>query len=335
MIEQELELNSIKSPFDVNFEDPDGIIGVKDDDPVIRIERRTQEFKSNFGQSSPLLAIVREEIGADYVLSGDPDNPIQISLYDLNDKQLADLLRYKYQEDLSQELEREKNYDLDNFEIDLINAIRSGDNEKALLMLGVNPYENLELTDDEVIEWKVRSLYPNMSEEEIAEEIDIWKQSPNSDKKLLAARQELMNEINSYQEEEQMKQQLERERIMNEEAEHLISMIDDIDSLYQFEVDDDVKRDMYDLIFSKVESGKSKIVEMMDDPVGLLEIAASVAIMPKVAGYVNQLLNVIDELKKNRQIVVDSKNAYNSRQLGSFGRIEDGVEDVSKYFRLA
>ena len=176
MFEQELEFDDIKSPFDVNFDDPDNIVGVPDD-PFSKIERRTQEYKSNFGQTSPLLNVVREEIGADYILSGDPDNPTQVSLYDLNDRQLADLLRHKYQESVQQELVGEDDYDLDDSEIELLNAIRSGDNARALAMLGANPYENSDYSDDDVIEWKLRSIYPDTTDEETAEEVDISKQS--------------------------------------------------------------------------------------------------------------------------------------------------------------
>lgn len=331
MAYQEFEIDEIKSPFDVDFNDPNNIIGFEEYNPSERFERINERYNSNFGQVSPLLSIVREEIGADYILTGDPDNPTQISLYDLNDRQLADLLRYRYMESSSNNDDSE--YDLDDHEIELLNALRLGDKTSALSLLGVNPFENFDYSDDDIIEWKLRTLYPDMSDEEINEEIDLWKQSPNADKKLQNAREEFLNSINEYQRLKDLEIEREKEEILEKEAEQISSLIEDIDSLYQFEVDDDTKNKIHDLIFNRDESGKSKIVSLMDDPVGLLEVAASMAILPKVAGYVNQLLYEIDELKKNRNIVVDDKNIYNSRQ-NSFGRYEDGVEDVTKYFVL-
>lgn len=313
---------SIEQPINTFFELKD----YENESPIERLERKTNEAR--YGGTGPdinLVNYVKEKIGSEYITSGSEENPIQIPLVDLNNKQLLDLLKYLEEN----KIEESDEYDLDDFEIELINAYRSENFDKINQLLGYSNYSQ-EYSDDEVLRWKLSNMYPDLDESQIQMEIEIMKESPNYEYKLNQARKELSEYISQMKKlEEEEIEQLKSSKI-REEYKIMDELIDNISHIHNFIVDDDIKNTVRELIFS--DSGKSPLIDLLDTREGLLEVATAYAILPKIAGYVNRLTDEIAELKKQK-VVTDGKNYYNSKQNNKYNnKLEDELEDVSDFF---
>jgi hypothetical protein len=325
--DDEVLVNVNQEPINVDDNNQlDPFFNIIKEDPIERLDRKARESYGTTGPDSNLLGYVRSKIGSEYIISGTDEDPIQIPLSDLNNKQLLDVLRYSEANDSFEDYDSED--DLDSFEIDLINAYRSGDTETIEKLLGyVGEYDE-EYTDDEVLFWKLSDMYPDFDESQIAMEIELLKESPNYEYKLNQARRELSDMIErKIREEENEVNELKMSKI-REEYQVVDELIDNISHIHNFIVDDDVKNNVRELIFS--DNGRSELINLLDTREGLLEIATAYAILPKIAGYVNKLTDEIAELKKKR-VVVDDKNNYNSKQRYN-SRLDEEVEDVSDFF---
>ena len=302
------------TPIDVGTVDPYfDFTDLQTEDPVERLERKASEARyGNTGPDNNLLNYVKEKIGSDYVMSGSDEDPIQIPLVDLNNKQLLDLLKYK-ESDVTLE---EEESDLDDFEIELLNAYRSGNQERINQLLGNSDYSK-EYSDDDVLYWKLSNLYPDLDETQLGIELEIMKESPNFEYKLEQARKELSYVIQQQKEEEHQEIESLKSSKIREEYQVVDELIDNISHIHNFIVDDDIKNNVRQLIFS--DTGKSELINLLDTREGLLEIATAYAILPKIAGYVNRLTDEIAELKKKR-VVADNKNNYNSKQNNRYSR---------------
>lgn len=296
------------------------------DDPIyegqeISVDNSEQEYKVF---ETPLINLVKKAIGGeDYIMTGDEDEPLKVSLYDLNEKQLTSLLEHHYENqkpDLS-------DYELDDTEIELINAYRNGDVQSAAKFLGIQQQTNQNISDDDIIGWKIKQMYPDLTDSELETEVELWKESPNSERKLEIIKNEFNTVLSKVQEEENNKIETLKAEAAKKQAAVMIEKINDIKSLYQFKVDDTAKQEIHDMLFVQ-DDGKTKLAKMLEDPITVLELATSVTLLPKISGYVNQLLDKITELEKNKKIITN--NSYTSKQ----SRSQEGVEDVSEYFRL-
>ena len=315
-----IDVNNDVNPF-FDFDD------FKQEDPVERLERKASEARyGNSGPDNSLLNYVKEKIGSDYIMSGSDEDPIQIPLVDLNNKQLLDLLKYNESTNTTTD---EEDSDLDDFEVELLNAYRSGNIDRVNQLLGNSDYSQ-EYSDDDVLYWKLSNLYPDLDETQLGIELEIMKESPNFEYKLEQARKELSSVLQRQKEEELQEIESLKSSKIREEYQVVDELIDNISHIHNFIVDDDIKNNVRQLIFS--DTGKSELINLLDTREGLLEIATAYAILPKIAGYVNRLTDEIAELKKKR-VVVDNKNNYNSKQNNRYNsRLEDEVEDVSDFF---
>lgn len=287
------------------------------DDPMRRLDKMIEETKaSQFEKSISLLNTVKKEIGSDFILSGDPDNPIEVPIADLNDRQLIELLKYTY-DTRKQEEESESEQDLlDEFEINLINAVRVNDIETVQKLLNIQSNINTdEYSDDDIMIWRLKEDYPDFTEEEIELELELLKESPLYEQKVKANRNYLSQLIENERLQAIEESQRKEYELIQQEAQNIREMINNVDTLYDFEIDDSTKKEISSLIFEK-NGDVSQLVSQMDTPDGLIEVAASVVLVPKLRDYVLKLLNKIDQLEnKKPESVVNKKPAiYNQQQ---------------------
>lgn len=271
-------------------------------DPLIDGEGTKKVSTTNDFDLDKFLA---RELGSDVILTGSQDEPIETKLSELTPKQKVALLKYHY---TSQNTVQQEEPEFTEDELYVIDALR---NEKVQELyerlgerLGVNneqPSSNFENIDD-YIKWKITSDYPDISEYELSEELERFKDSPNLEKKVNRIKEQ-------YQQSVENEQRVQEQQYADQVKEQIVNHAQDISEIYNFELDDEIKNDALRSLLEPSESGTPEFIDFIGTPEGIVQSAMLWRAMPDIKDYVNSLHEQIDKLKKqdnNSKTIVDN-----------------------------
>lgn len=264
-------------------------------------------------------------------VTGSVDNPVEKNINELNEKQLTALLDTYYKDKYSSAF---RDMDLDDSEVQVLNMLRKGDlktlHNELSKELGIDDTpsvqgmpENWEA--DDFLMWKISQDYPNLSEAEIMEELEEAKLSPSYDSKVATARRQLEEAL----ELQQQYQQAELQQQINSKRDELIQKARNLDNLFGFELDDDVKNQALNDIFQFDGTNYNRFVRnYVEDPDGLLHASLAVAALPKISEYVKGLHERIERLESGRGRVNRPKTSRQSFDPSSTFDAEDVFSDL-------
>jgi len=279
------------------FDDIDGIEPVEVDEQKLVL----QEGDWNLDD------YVAKRLGSDKIMTGSDDDPLEYSIKELPSKSKIAIL-----EDLWKKEYGSKASDYTEDEVLAIQMLREGKLEElheALgRELGVHQKLNPNVSDDEVVAWKIANDFPNLSEDEVIQEVETLKTLPNYEKKVEAYKSHFAQAIEEYNNDLEVQEQLAKHGVWKRQESFLIDEARNMEDLFGFTLDDDVKNDALNDILSD----GTKFHTYMETPEGRLQAAIALNALPKISEYVENLLEEIEELKKNQkrpQTVIETRAA--------------------------
>jgi len=284
-------------------------------------------------EENPFADFVAEKFGIeDYrILSGDANNPIEIDIRDMSPKQLKALVKELEQDTTSNSgLSEEESLVLEMLRENRLEDLHK-ELEKELGYSNTSEMSSSQFTDDQIAYWKITSEFPELSEEEVLEELEALKDSPTYTTKIKKYRESWNNEMSQQSSLIAKSKEQEVYQDFTQASIELKNMLDTVDNHYGFEVSDAVRKEVLDELttFDKTTGTTMFIKNYIDNPQGLLEAAIAVKNMPLIADYVASLQSEIEKLKGNRNYFnpKNSKNTQNSRQ-NSIQNILSELEDL-------
>lgn len=280
----------------------------------------------------PFLAqYLANKLGSSTIVSGDVDNPVELNLGDLNEKQLVSVLDYYYKNQYRTALDQ---YDLDNTETEIINYFRAGNRDalKSMFDDSIVTVEYPFKDNDELLTWKLQQEYPDLSPMELIFELQAAKDSPTYESKISSAKK-YWEDYNNYQyNQQQSSQEEEYNQALEQEKSYVSELTNSVESIHGIPVPTEVKDIVLDLILNVPNdyTSESKFAHnYLNNPEGLVEAATAVAIMPYVADYINELHEQIKQLtnQNNKKPAVVAKT-----QKPQVNRFDDDSEDLTYLF---
>ena len=280
---------------------------------------------------------IASEIGSEdgYVVTGSPDNPIKLKIDDLSEVQKIALLKHHYQS-------TSVNNELSEDELHIISKLRSGELEDLYndlaTELGKNTEQTIEDDDydvnsyepDSIVFWNLKQQYPNMTQEELEEQIEIAKNLPNYNKILEASTKKLQEYFNQ-QKQQLQNQKLEQNKVSEQQrANQLISLASQVEDLYGFELDDNDKNEALSLLIEKDNNaGLPKLLEYLQTPQGQLEAALAMTALPKISEQYEKMLSEFEKYeKKNKKLTyVEQPKKESTKKTNSFNSFF-GMEEI-------
>lgn len=323
MEEKELDLNVLDT-FEVIDEDVSPETLRENEERLERATTNPDEF--NFSQ------FLKNELGIEdgKILTGDPDSPIEYDLSDLNLQQQTALLKKHYQD-------AQEAASLSNDERAVLEMLREGQIDSLYERLGeelgrgVQQQPEIDInqySDDEIMLWKLKNDYPDMTDDELTMELEVLKDTPTYGKKTEGAKN-LLKQTLEYQ--QQQNQSLAEQQVVQQKEQlhqRIIETATEIDDLFGFEVDDNLKNSALSDIIESNENGTPPIIEFLDTPEGLMQTALLWRAMPQINEYVNSLHEEIDKLrntnKESATLIADApkRNQDFDLDIQDFGTLE-------------
>lgn len=280
-----------------------------------------EEYEQTEPNEVPFLAqYLANKLGSSTIISGDADNPVELNLGDLSDKQLVSVLDYFYKSQYNNALQQ---YDLDDTEAEMINFFRAGNRDalKSMFSDDTNSYVDYPFKDnDELLTWKLQQEYPELSPLELIFELQAAKDSPTYESKISSAKK-YWEDYNNYQyNQQQAVQEQEYNESLEQEKYYVSELTNSVESIHGIPVPNEVKETVLDLILNSPNeyTPESKFAHTyLNNPEGLVEAATAIAIMPYVADYINELHEEIQQLKKqtNKQPAVVARSTPKQRPI--------------------
>lgn len=255
-------------------------------------------------QKNSWTSFVANQLGYEdgEIFVGDPDDPykepVRKNINDLTDRELQSLLAYhNSQQGLSEE------------EVEFLDLVRNGQfetlREQLDEALGYEREFNaqmipLSLDEEQLLEWKVRSEFPSFTDEQIADEIEIFKQSSSYYDKLENVRQQYENFAQQYNEQVKQyeKRYLQQEILQNQNA--IEEALYGADDILGFELDDEIRQDVISDLMEFGEDGLTPFIRFIDQPEGMVTAAATLRMLPKIAELVDYLKTELDDVKSRK-----------------------------------
>lgn len=298
-----------------------------------RLERATlnpDEF--NF------TSFLQNELGIEdgKILTGDPESPIEYDLSDLNMQQQVALLKKHYQDaQESNSLTKDEQYVLEQLRTGNIEDVYNRLAEE-LGQSSQNSYtpdiDVSQYSDDEIMLWKLKNDYPNMTDDELAMELDSLKDSPTYEKKTEGAKN-LLQQTLEYQKQQQEQQSvLQAQQAKEQLQQSMIESATQMEDLFGFELDDAIKNQALADLLEAEEGDSPELIKFLDTPEGLVQTATLWRAMPQINEYVNGLHEEIDSLKNklnnsdDRKTMIaqndPKKTNYDNLDIKDFGTLE-------------
>ena len=212
--------------------------------------------------------------------------------------------------------ESEDSPELDDSEIDLLNTIRENDlsvedyldwiKRQAIedYIRQVNEeYNRIDtLTDDEVFLLDIKSMAPDITDEEALEALEHEKTSSLWDKKIAGLRQRYKDLEAADMEANQLAAREEAEQQALESQNNIKEAINSFDSIGEFDLEDDDKEEIAEFIFGVDATGTRYLARALNDP----------AILAKMAWFALKGEEALDSLSSyyKNQIEQYSKDNY-------------------------
>jgi hypothetical protein len=292
------------------------------------------EGEAPIPQSFDLSKFVANEIGAKEgrILSGSPEEPIEYDLSELTPKQQVAILKdyYSKQNKSSESVNNEFTED----EMYVINTLREGKLEDLYNQLSTElgrntTTSNPEYSDDQLIEWKIKSELPDLSDDELEMEVEQFNNSPLRDKRLESIKNQYNQTLEAQKQQlsfqEQQAQQQEQEQLRQE----ITSIAESTSDLFDFELDDDIKNAaLSDLLENGEGSETPRLVEFLGTPEGLTQTAMLWRAMPEINSYVNSLHKEIDSLKSKQRTEPNNKTVFSTNDDNMYEEEFDMVPEL-------
>lgn len=335
ILEEEIQQEDHNDYYDEHFNDDDS----SDQDEFDRTEDEEDSSDEPIEESDQLnMFLMQKGINPHAVIYENEDGEEEeVNFYDLSLEEQMNILDYK-----------QDDYDLDDEEVNVINFLRENDinledyteyiKQKAIdEYLSENQTYSVEDYDDDTIYTSyLQNQYDNLTEDEIAFEIEKEKEHPE----LYAKKVEKIREY--YKEQEALlESQTEQERKAREELE-LNEIKDEMtraavstNDFMGFELEDEDRRETLRFIFEKDATGKSKFYKMFDNPEKLFRIALFALKEDEIHNTINYEMEKLAKSKtkvvevsapvqpKKNKVVVASNSSKPSS--GDQHRFDDGL----------
>ena len=250
-----------------------------------------------------LARFVANEIGAtdNKIFTGSADEPVEYDLSELTPKQQVAILKDYYSKSRGDEAPTQEFTPDEMFVID---SLREGKLEDLYNQLseelGRPPVTNTsnDISEDQMIEWKIKTELPELTADELEYEIENFKASPLYEKRLESAKNQY-NQALDYQEQQiTQQQQQQQEQQLDQLRNQITEIAQNTGDLFDFELNDDIKNNaLADLLEPDAETGNPQMIDFLGTPEGLAQTAMLWRAMPEINEYVNSLHQEIEKLK--------------------------------------
>lgn len=250
---------------------------------------------------------IANELGAPdgRIVTGSPDNPIYLNISELSDIQKVALLKHHYtaannskdsglSEDESYIISKLRNGELEDLYNDLSVELGKNINSNTDEDYDVNSYE-----PDSIVLWNLQQQYPNMTPEELEEQLEITKNLPNYNKILDASTKKLQSFFESQLQQTQSQKQREYAQVEQARTNELINIASQVEHLHGFELSDNDKNEALALLIEKNQGSNMPILqEYLQTPQGLLEAAFAMTALPKISAQYEKMLSELEQYEK-------------------------------------
>lgn len=260
-------------------------------------------IRNEVKDTASLREYLLKEIGIeDKFITGDTENPVELSVNDLTDKQILNI--YKH-------LNNNQTTDITEEEYNIINLIRSGKFEEYIAesLQDVPQSQENNYTDYDYYYWKMKTDYPDLTDEEIYYGYEEDKEKDSFGKKINAIKKQFseLEEIERMNQEQDLKlKELEEIEI---EKNNLIELANSYSHLFRFEIPQQIRESVLDDIFNSDNGETSNFISRyIDDPKGLIYTATAIKMLPFIAQEYDLLRKEYEALKNNSVNVIGKKN---------------------------
>lgn len=297
----------------------------------------TGEFNENHTtvDGFDVSKFIAEEIGSldGTIVTGSAEEPLEYNIKDLTPKQQIAILKNHYANRLN-------DTSLSEDEQQVVEMLRSNRLDDLYSALGeeigvAQPSQEInisEYSDDDIMIWKIRNDFPDMSDEELEGELESQKDSPYYDKKVNSAKSSLQAAIEAQQEQAKLQETEKSNQELQRIKKQIFEETSKVSDFFGFEADEDVKNAALADILEIPEGKQSPaIAEFLDTPQGIAQTAVLWRMMPKINEYVNSLHARLDNYEKKNKINTQQKSyvATNNKS-NSKPSLEDlGIYDFS------
>lgn len=251
--------------------------------------------------------LIREMGLGDKFITGDKENPIEISTNELTDKQILNIYKH-FNNNSTPHITQE--------EYNIINSIRSGEFDEHLSELINNSQRqnDVQYTDYDFYYWKMKSDFPSLTDEEIYNEYELDKESESFNKKINS----IIKQYYELEELERLSREQENKLREHEEIEleknNIVDLLDSYSYLHNFEIPIEIKHSVLEDIFNSDNNETSNfIAKYVDNPKGLIYTATAVKMLPLIAKEYEILRREYEALKNGSLNVISNEEETNSR----------------------
>lgn len=282
-----------------------------------------------------LADFVAKEVGIeDYTfLTGDKNAPMEKDIRELSLAQQIAMLKNHYSTSNTVEENNSNGIEVSNHEKAVIDLLREGKLEHLYNELGrelniESPVNNDPISDDDYIDWKHRSDYGDLTEEQLESERESLKSSSNYEMKLEA----IKNQYNQFKQQEVEFKQFEEKQSAQQEMQNFANQAIDaatkINNIGDFitldESDNDLRNEALSDILEYENEGDelTKLPKFLDTPDGLMYTALVLRSLPKIKEYTESLIT------ENRQLKGQLESAGETKTVIESGKNEDKRQRV-------
>jgi len=277
------------------------------------------------------IEFFKRELGTDVIYTGE-NADIPRAIAEMTPKERLSALKYHYES---------KSPKLNDDEFEFLELVRQGNYESLYNELGNHLGKNegisenylpTEIEDNTAIIWKLKTDFPDFTDEQLLDRMEMIKQSATYDIEVDNYKKQYSNYANAYnqqleeQERNILKQEIESNQTLFLEAAN--SMTD----IYGFNISDDLKEKALADILEFNEDGISPFVEFVDKPEGMLYAATLLRALPEISDYVAARHDEIDMLKKEIEKLkpVNNTQTYFEPETNERVKKEDFLERLLK-----
>ncbi len=192
-------------------------------------------------------------------------------------------------------------------ELSIIDAYRNGDTDTIASYAGLDsgPLADFdysedpnEYTEEALLKWKISKDFPDLTEDEMFEEIENIKNSTNYDTKLNGVKK-AWSEFAKTENQKKEQETFNGLKGFWEKTENEVrGFLETTDDIHRFEITPQDKQKVYQAIFDIGDDGKSMLTRSLNDPREIAYLTTLAVKMPQIEQYVEKL---VEENKKLRE----------------------------------
>jgi len=241
---------------------------------------------------------------------------------------------------------QEEGPDLEDSEIEVINFLRENNTSLEELIefqrqKAVEEYINstqesftvAQFTDEELYVADLKDRFPELSEEELAQELEKELNNPDLFKKKATKLREFYTDLEVKEQENlRLQSEKEEEESYNELVNTMVEIATNTNELYDLELEDSDKEDVLQCLLAKDVNGRSEFVKMLDDPKTLFRMAwfatKGEEAFNAIQDYYKKEIDLARKEKSSAQPAKTAKVVKKGNSKGS-----DDLYDINKFFQ--